>query len=87
MITSIVGKRFGYRETVIASPNCTAHKLQSFCQLHGLFPDRMRINRQYLSLMDPTEENIRLINQFQPRCYSELRLLSGNSIFLPGGHS
>ena len=66
MITSIVGKRFGYRETVIASPNCTAHKLQSFCQSHGLFPDRMRINRQYLSLMDPTEENIRLINQFQP---------------------
>jgi phenylacetate-CoA ligase len=66
IITSIVGKRFGYRETVIASPNCTAHKLQSFCQSHGLFPDRIQINRQYLSLMDPTEENIRLINQFKP---------------------
>jgi len=66
IITSLVGRRFGYRETVIASPNCTAHKLQSFCQSNALFPDRIRINRQYISLMDPTEENIRLINQFQP---------------------
>ena len=66
IIISIVGRRFGYRETAIASPNCTAHKLQSFCQSHALFPDRIRINRQYISLMDPTDENIRLINQFQP---------------------
>jgi len=66
IITSLIGKQFGYRETVIASPNCTAHKLQAFCQSQALFPDRLRINRQYLSLMDPTEENIRLINHFQP---------------------
>jgi phenylacetate-CoA ligase len=66
IITSLIGRRFGYRETVIASPNCTAHKLQMFCQSHALFPVRLRMNRQYLSLMDPTEENIRLINQFQP---------------------
>jgi len=66
IITSLIGKRFGYRETVIASPNCTAHKLQVFCQSQALFPDRLRINRQYLSLMDPTEYNIRSINHFQP---------------------
>jgi phenylacetate-CoA ligase len=66
IITSLIGKQFGYRETVIASPNCTAHKLQAFCQSQALFPDRLRINRQYISLMDPTEENIRLINHFQP---------------------
>jgi phenylacetate-CoA ligase len=66
IVTSLVGRRFGYRETVIVSPNCTAHKLQMFCQSHALFPVRLRINRQYISLMDPTEGNIRLINQFQP---------------------
>ena len=66
ILTSLIRKQFGYRETVIASPNCTAHKLQRFCQSQALFPDRLRINRQYISLMDPTEENIRLINQFQP---------------------
>jgi phenylacetate-CoA ligase len=66
IITSLIGKRFGYRETVIASPNCTAHKLQRFSQSRALFPDRLRINRQYISLMDPVEENIRLINDFQP---------------------
>ena len=66
IITSLIGKQFGYRETVIVSPNCTAHKLQTFCQSQALFPDRLRINRQYISLMDPTEENVRLINHFQP---------------------
>jgi phenylacetate-CoA ligase len=66
ILTSLIGKPFGYRETVIASPNCTAHKLQAFCQSQALFPGRLRINRQYISLMDSTEENIRLINQFQP---------------------
>jgi phenylacetate-coenzyme A ligase PaaK-like adenylate-forming protein len=66
ILTSRIGKQFGYRETVIASPNCTAHKLQAFCESQALFPGRLRINRQYISLMDPTEENVRLINQFQP---------------------
>jgi phenylacetate-coenzyme A ligase PaaK-like adenylate-forming protein len=66
IFVSRIGKPFGYRETVIASPNCTAHKLQAFCQSRGLFPARFRINRQYISLMDPTEENVRLINHFQP---------------------
>jgi len=66
IITSLIGKPYGYRETVIASPNCTVLKLQAFCQSQALFPDRLRINRQYLSLMDPTEENVRLINHFQP---------------------
>jgi len=66
VLTSLVGKRFGYRETVIASPNCTAHKLQLFAKSHALMPHRLQIHRQYISLMDPTEKNIRLINQFRP---------------------
>lgn len=63
---SLVGRRFGYRETVIASPNCTAHKLQSFSQSHTFMPHRLQIHRQYISLMDPTEKNVRLINEFRP---------------------
>jgi phenylacetate-CoA ligase len=66
IITSLIGRRFGYRETVIASAYCTAPKLQSFYQSRALFPDRLRINRQYLSLMDQAEKNIDLINDFQP---------------------
>lgn len=63
---SIVGRRFGYRETVIASPNSTAYKLQNFSQSNTFIPYPLQIRRQYISLMDSTEENIRLINQFQP---------------------
>jgi len=66
VITSLIGGRFGYRETVIASSNCTAHKLQRFSQSHAFFPDRLRINRQYISLTDPTEKNVQLINEFKP---------------------
>ncbi len=66
MITPLTGRRFGYRETVIISPNCTAHKLQTFSQSRALFPARMRIQRQFISLMDGTEKNVALMNQFKP---------------------
>jgi phenylacetate-CoA ligase len=66
VITSIIGRQFGYRETVVASSNCTAHKLQRFSQSHAFFPGRLRINRQYISLTDPTEKNVQLINEFKP---------------------
>lgn len=66
MVTDLVGKRFGYRETVIISQNSTAHKLQGFAAKRGLLPKGIAIDRQYLSLMDPPEKNIPLINQFRP---------------------
>jgi phenylacetate-CoA ligase len=66
MVAALVGRRFGYRETVIISQNSTAHTLQGFAATRGLLPKGIAISRQYLSLMDPPEKNIPLINQFRP---------------------
>jgi phenylacetate-CoA ligase len=66
IFTSVIGKRFGYREMVIASPTCTAFKLQNFCQKHAFLPFHLQIQRQYISLLDPIEKNIHLINEFKP---------------------
>jgi len=66
MITFLLGKSFGYRETVIGSPTTTDRIVQEFCQTHGYFPHGIRIKRQYLSLIDPPEKNLALINEFKP---------------------
>jgi phenylacetate-CoA ligase len=66
MITPLVGRSFGYRETVIGSPTTTDKVVQDFCQARGFFPPAIRIKRQYLSLLDPPEKNLGLINDFQP---------------------
>ena len=66
MIRTSVGKSFGYRETVIGSPTTTDRVVQEFCQVHGFFPPRIRIKRQYLSLLDPPDINLALINEFEP---------------------
>lgn len=62
----LVGRRYGYRETVIASPLSTSYEVQHFCQQHALLPGKMSIRRQYLSLLDPPEENLRRINDYRP---------------------
>ena len=66
MITAFVGRSFGYRETVIGSPTTTDRVVQEFCQARGFFPRAVRIERQYLSLLDTPERNLALINEFQP---------------------
>jgi phenylacetate-CoA ligase len=66
MVTPLVQKSFGYRETIIGSPTTTDKIVQDFCQAHGFFPAALRIKRQYLSLLDPPEKNLALINEFRP---------------------
>jgi phenylacetate-CoA ligase len=66
LVCGLLGKRFGYRETVIISLNSTAAKLQEFVYARLLTPRGVRIRRQYLSLMDPPEKNVGLINEFNP---------------------
>jgi phenylacetate-coenzyme A ligase PaaK-like adenylate-forming protein len=64
---SLLGKNGGYRQTLLSPGNFgTAHKIQMFCRKHALYPKGKRINRQYLSLLDPPEENLQKINAFQP---------------------
>jgi phenylacetate-coenzyme A ligase PaaK-like adenylate-forming protein len=66
MLTPLVGRSFGYRETVIGSPTTTDKVVQEFCQARGFFPPILRIRRQYLSLLDPPGTNLARINEFQP---------------------
>jgi len=66
LVTPLLGKRFGYREAVIASPHGCDFKVQNFCQEKGLFPGALRIERQYLSVLDSPEKVLRSLNAFQP---------------------
>jgi len=66
MITALVGKPLGYRETVIGSRLSTAKEVQELCQKNGFFPSGIRIQRQYLYLLDPPERNVALMNEFKP---------------------
>jgi phenylacetate-coenzyme A ligase PaaK-like adenylate-forming protein len=66
MITTQVGTSFGYRETVVAAPTGADKRVQEFCQTRGFFPPSFLIKRQYLSVFDPPEINLGLINEFQP---------------------
>jgi len=66
VITPLVGRKLGCRETVIGSTLSSAQKLQHFVRSHALLPRCARITRQYLSVLDSPEENARLINDFRP---------------------
>lgn len=66
ILTALLGKSFGYRQTLFASPLSTDRLVQEFSQKRGFFPSEMQIKRQYLSLMDSPETNIPLLNEFKP---------------------
>ncbi|MFH1731449.1 MAG: AMP-binding protein [Planctomycetota bacterium] len=66
VMTPLVGRKLGYRETVIGSALSSARKLQQFVRSHAAFPPGAPIVRQYLSVLDSPEENARLINEFRP---------------------
>ena len=66
LIAPILGRRLGYRETVLISLNSTCEKLQALSRSGTFLPSRLSIRRQYLSILDPPEVNVRLINEFKP---------------------
>lgn len=66
MITAILGRRYGYRETIIGSPTTTDCVVQEYCQQRGWFPSGVRMHRQYLSLTDSPEHNLSRLNAFRP---------------------
>jgi phenylacetate-CoA ligase len=62
-----IGRWTGYRETVIVAPiDASQLAVQSFVRSNALFPERLRVQRQYLYLSDPPEENLRAMNEFKP---------------------
>ena len=66
LIARLVGKRVGYRESLIVVPHSAAEIVQTYCAGRSLVPPRVRIERQYLSLFDAPEENVRRLNAFEP---------------------
>lgn len=66
ILTAVIGKPWGYKETIISSPPTAAVKVRELVKNKALFPSRVRIERQYLSPHEKTEDNILAINVFQP---------------------
>jgi phenylacetate-CoA ligase len=64
--TRLLGRRAGYRQTLISSSHSGIRKVQEFLDAHALVPRRAQIERQYLSLADPPAENVTRINAFRP---------------------
>jgi phenylacetate-CoA ligase len=64
--TGLLGRWTGYRQTLIASSFSGMQKVQAFLDARAVFPRRARIERQYLSLLDPPDENLARINAFRP---------------------
>lgn len=64
--TRIIGRAVGYRETVIATPVGSAHEIRHFIQTHTLLPAGVRIERRFVSLLDPPDAIARQIDEFKP---------------------
>jgi phenylacetate-CoA ligase len=64
--TALLGRRAGYRQTLIDSGYGGIQRVQDFLDARALFPRRARLERQYLSMGDPPAENLARINAFRP---------------------
>jgi phenylacetate-CoA ligase len=64
--TRILGRRTGYRQTLIASRHSGIRKAQEFLDTRGLFPRAARLERQYLALADSPADNVAHMNAFRP---------------------
>ncbi len=66
IIIALIGKSLGYCETEITSPLAVSRKVGQFYQTYGFFPRGARRQWQHLSILDPPDQNVRLINEFKP---------------------
>ncbi|MBI5395358.1 MAG: phenylacetate--CoA ligase family protein [Verrucomicrobia bacterium] len=64
--TRFIGRRFGYRELIVAPPHNSTFKVQQFCRERGFYPSGVGIERRYLSLLDSPERVVAEINSFRP---------------------
>jgi len=64
--TPIVGRAVGYRETIIATLVGSSYEVRHFLRTHTLLPAGVRIERQFVSLLDSPEEMARQIDAFKP---------------------
>ena len=66
IVASTLGRRVGYRETVIGSPRSTAQEVQAHLRAHTIQPRGVRVERQYLSVLDPVETTAAQMAAFAP---------------------
>lgn len=66
ILASHLDRSLGYRVTVFAPPFSSYLEVQRFCEEHTMVPARARIQRQYLSVMEPPERTLPLLNEFRP---------------------
>ena len=66
IIARAVGRQVGYRETVIGSPRSTAQEVQAHLRAHTLMPRGVRVERQYLSVLDPVATTAARLAEFAP---------------------
>jgi len=66
IVSSLIGRRVGYRETDIATRFSSAAEVRRSAHAHSLIPARVRIERQYLSLLDPPADLACQIGAFRP---------------------
>ena len=66
IVAAAIGRRVGYRETVIGSPRSTAQEVQAYLRAHTVQPRGVRVERQYLSVLDPVETTAERMVAFAP---------------------
>lgn len=66
IVAAALGRRVGYRETVIGSPRSTAQEVQAYLRAHTIQPRGVRVERQYLSVLDPVEVTANRMATFAP---------------------
>lgn len=64
--SKIIGRRFGYRELIIAPHHSSIFNVQQFCRNRGYYPSGVGIERRYMSLLDSAERVVAEINSFRP---------------------
>ena len=66
VLTPVIGRRFGYREALIAVPCSAVAATRSFCVDHTCLPRGVPSRRRVFSQLDPLDHTVSLLNDFKP---------------------
>jgi len=66
LATPLIGRRTGYREAEIDGPFSTAYDVRRFLDARTLAPPGVRIERQFISLLEPPEREAASLDAFRP---------------------
>jgi len=66
IVARLVGRFTHYRESVITTGFSSDEAIQQLYRRHAFLPSVVGLQHQYLSLLDPPERNVALLNAFRP---------------------